>query len=163
MENFTVDNHFHIVMEVAISNLEEHKETLPLKLFPLSQLRQIAKQSLSALQYLHSQGFTHRDIKPPNILVTKVGTRLTPIKIKIADFGIASEKIDLATLCGTPGWLAPEILKAAVEKAKNPNYVVKYTNAVDIWCLGTILNQLLDDLYNLHRHQPEMGKIFAKP
>mmetsp|Transcript_19920 Transcript_19920/g.28025 ORF Transcript_19920/g.28025 Transcript_19920/m.28025 type:complete len:333 (-) Transcript_19920:202-1200(-) len=87
-----------------------------------------------ALQYLHSIGIVHRDLKPENLIYAN---RDANSVIKITDFGLAklkSPKSDnmMETACGTPGYVAPEVLKKQ-----------KYNNAVDVWSLGVILYILL--------------------
>ena len=64
---------------------------------------------LEGLDYLHSQGVIHRDIKGANILTTKDG------KVKLADFGVStilnSDREDKnISLAGTPYWMAPEVI-----------------------------------------------------
>lgn len=88
-------------------------------------------QMVSACKYLHDQGITHRDLKPENILLS---TDDKETLIKITDFGL-SKFVDagslMKTFCGTPTYLAPEILKTAGAGA--------YTKAIDAWSLGVIL------------------------
>jgi len=88
-----------------------------------------------AIKYLHSIGVVHRDLKPENLLY------LNPrpdSPIKITDFGLAKIKggqgtaDSMTTACGTPGYVAPEVLK------NEP-----YDKAVDMWSLGVILYILL--------------------
>ena len=87
------------------------------------------KALCEALGYLHSRQVVHRDLKPENILCE--GQTL-----KIADFGLArvvSKGDMLKTVCGTPGYVAPEILM-------NQGYD---SGAVDMWSMGVILYILL--------------------
>lgn len=89
----------------------------------LSSLWQFANQSQ------HDRNIVHRDIKPENILL--VDKDLT---VKIADFGLAKiigEESFTTTLCGTPSYVAPEILE--------PTNRRRYTRAVDVWSLGVVL------------------------
>lgn len=70
--------------------------------------RKIMKQVMEALVHCHSLGVVHRDIKPENILLDK------DFNVKVTDFGFAKELQTgerLYEVCGTPGYLAPELLK----------------------------------------------------
>ena len=76
-----------------------------------------------ALDYLHAQNVVYRDLKPENLLLDRDG------HLKITDFGFAKKLTDRTwTLCGTPEYLAPEIIQS---KGHN--------KAVDWWALGTRL------------------------
>ena len=64
-----------------------------------------------ALQHIHSMNIIHRDIKPENLLLETKDTSM--MSLKIADFGLARvlDTDSLAsTTCGTPGYVAPEVL-----------------------------------------------------
>ncbi|PGH18765.1 CAMK/RAD53 protein kinase [Helicocarpus griseus UAMH5409] len=95
-----------------------------------NEARKVFLQLFKGLKYLHERNIVHRDIKPENILL--VDDRLT---VKLADFGLAKiigEDSFTTTLCGTPSYVAPEIL------VENPRHR-KYSRAVDIWSLGVVL------------------------
>lgn len=88
----------------------------------------------SALIYLHSLNICHRDIKPENLLICDASNPNRKI-LKLGDFGLAvhlSPGHKLYTVCGTPNYVAPEIL---AEKG--------YDHAVDIWAAGVIAYVLL--------------------
>ena len=82
---------------------------------------------LKALVYLHSNGIAHRDLKPENILYSSS-------KWKLADFGSSNyrEKISKETVCGTPEYIAPEMILKAGHDEK-----------VDIWAFGIVYYELL--------------------
>lgn len=91
--------------------------------------RRYFQQLISAVGYCHARGVFHRDLKPENLLLDESGN------LKVSDFGLSAVKeqvgVDglLHTLCGTPAYVAPEILaKKGYDGAK-----------VDIWSCGVIL------------------------
>ncbi|MCJ1306415.1 hypothetical protein MMC25_000057 [Agyrium rufum] len=91
--------------------------------------RTIFVQLFQGIKYLHERNVVHRDIKPENILMVDKN-----LSIKIADFGLAKiigEESFTSTLCGTPSYVAPEILENSKHR--------KYTRAVDVWSLGVVL------------------------
>lgn len=84
---------------------------------------------MSGLRYLHKRGIVHRDVKPQNVLLTAAGV------VKIADFTFArhvEQQQMLETMCGTPLYIAPEIMDGAPYDAK-----------CDLWSLGIMLYQYL--------------------
>ncbi|XP_011339425.1 phosphorylase b kinase gamma catalytic chain, skeletal muscle/heart isoform isoform X2 [Ooceraea biroi] len=97
--------------------------------------RYIMRQVFEGIQHVHNQGIVHRDLKPENILLDD------NLNVKITDFGFArmlkfGEKLE--DLCGTPGYLAPEVLKCNMfENAEG------YGFEVDIWACGVIMFTLL--------------------
>jgi serine/threonine protein kinase len=93
----------------------------------------------------------HRDLKPQNMLVTKWDAVTDTPTIKLADFGLAGIDLEGETYCGSPGYIAPEVVEAEkvrkIQKKMGIKTVkLKYTNAVDIWALGKILWDLVRDL-----------------
>jgi len=91
----------------------------------------LIKQVLSAVAYMHEEGVVHRDLKPENLLYYSPDVES---KIMISDFGLSKmeESGVMATACGTPGYVAPEVL------AQKP-----YGKAVDVWSIGVISYILL--------------------
>lgn len=93
------------------------------------------KQLFEAVEYIHSNDVVHRDLKPENILLDD------NYNIKVTDFGFArviEPKERLTDLCGTPGYLAPELLRASwYENAEG------YGKEVDLWACGVIMYTLL--------------------
>uniref|UniRef100_A0A5F9D715 Calcium/calmodulin-dependent protein kinase type 1B n=1 Tax=Oryctolagus cuniculus TaxID=9986 RepID=A0A5F9D715_RABIT len=91
----------------------------------------LVAQVLGAVSYLHSLGIVHRDLKPENLLYA---TPFEDSKIMVSDFGLSKIQAGnmLGTACGTPGYVAPELLE------QKP-----YGKAVDVWALGVISYILL--------------------
>ncbi|XP_032069596.1 calcium/calmodulin-dependent protein kinase type IV [Thamnophis elegans] len=90
------------------------------------------KQILEAVAYLHANGIVHRDLKPENLLYA---TQAPDAPLKIADFGlskIVADHVTMKTVCGTPGYCAPEILRGCA-----------YGSEVDMWSIGIITYILL--------------------
>lgn len=102
------------------------------------QIKVIIRQLLKGLCIMHQNGFTHRDLKPQNILVVKDNP---DIWVKIGDFGITKrvpqDGTSLRTETGTSGYVAPEVLGYHDQESS------KYTNAVDLWSFGCICHRLL--------------------
>jgi len=99
--------------------------------FSEKEAAEVIKTVTEAIKYLHGIRIVHRDLKPENLLYE---SPLHNAKIKITDFGLAKARAasDMQTACGTPGYVAPEVLKNE-----------KYGPAVDMWSIGVILYILL--------------------
>eukprot|EP01091_Cochliopodium_minus_P019036 TRINITY_DN786_c0_g1_i1.p1 TRINITY_DN786_c0_g1~~TRINITY_DN786_c0_g1_i1.p1 ORF type:complete len:477 (-),score=152.34 TRINITY_DN786_c0_g1_i1:100-1530(-) len=92
----------------------------------------LTRKMVDALRYLHSKGIAHRDLKPENILLAN---QLSDTDVKLADFGLSrmiDESTMMKTACGTPTYVAPEVLKAT-----------GYGPEVDMWSIGVITYILL--------------------
>ncbi|KAI9271308.1 kinase-like domain-containing protein, partial [Sporodiniella umbellata] len=93
----------------------------------------LVRQMLEGLRYLHSQDIVHRDIKPENLLFK---TTEEDSDLLITDFGLSKLLKDhdqvLTTACGTPGYVAPEVLLGT-----------GHGTPVDIWSVGVIMYTLL--------------------
>jgi serine/threonine protein kinase len=103
------------------------------------------KGLLKGIRHLHRLGIMHRDLKLENIMVRD--NHPTNVKPVIVDLGLA-ENIDstkyLYTRCGTPGYVAPEVLQI---KSDDKNKT--YTQACDLFSLGVIFHIMYDLYVNL--------------
>lgn len=96
----------------------------------------LIRQVLYATEYMHSQGVVHRDLKPENLLYY---SESDDSKIMVSDFGLSqieNSESNMATACGTPGYVAPEVL--CVQDGK-----CGYGKEVDCWAIGVIAYILL--------------------
>ncbi|KAJ8598783.1 hypothetical protein CTAYLR_010182 [Chrysophaeum taylorii] len=127
--------YFHIVMDL-IQGGELFDRIVAKDYYNEREARDVVRTLLDVLGYLHYEcAIVHRDIKPENILCvcTKDDTR-----IKLCDFGFAvrldnaNSTACLTKLCGTPQYVAPEILRR-----------VPYGAAVDLWSVGVVSYILL--------------------
>lgn len=126
---FEDDDFVFVVLEICRrrSLLELHKRR---KAVTEPEARYYMSQLLKGVQYLHNNRVIHRDLKLGNIFLND------DMEVKIGDFGLAT-KIEFdgerkKTLCGTPNYIAPEVLCK-----KGHSY------EVDVWSLGCILYTLL--------------------
>ncbi|KAA1471991.1 Pkinase-domain-containing protein [Dentipellis sp. KUC8613] len=114
----------------------------------------LVRTIMGAVKYLHDSGVVHRDLKPENLLFR---TPAEDADIMIADFGLSrimeEEKFNLLTeICGTPGYMAPEIFKKT-----------GHGKPVDIWAMGVITYFLLAGYtpFDRDNQQQEMEAIIA--
>ncbi|XP_033898936.1 serine/threonine-protein kinase H1-like [Acipenser ruthenus] len=133
IEVFETQERVYMVMELATGG-ELFDRIIAKGSFTERDATRVLQMVLDGVKYLHTLGITHRDLKPENLLYYHPGS---DSKIMITDFGLAStrkkgDECLMKTTCGTPEYIAPEIL------VRKP-----YTNAVDMWALGVISYILL--------------------
>ncbi|XP_062484460.1 maternal embryonic leucine zipper kinase isoform X3 [Pezoporus occidentalis] len=90
------------------------------------------RQIVSAIAYVHSQGYAHRDLKPENLLIDEEHN------LKLIDFGLCAKPkggldYHLNTCCGSPAYAAPELIQGKA-------YI---GSEADIWSMGVLLYALL--------------------
>ncbi|KAJ2725569.1 bleomycin hydrolase [Coemansia sp. Benny D115] len=99
--------------------------------FTAGEVKSLVHQMLCGLEYCHRRQVVHRDLKPPNVLLTRAG------EVKLADFGMARlfhvPRRPMTPQVATLWYRAPELLMGATE----------YTAAVDLWSVGCVLGELL--------------------
>jgi len=124
---FEHDGDFYIVMEyIDGPTLDELVKADPPP--DLERVLQITRAILTTLEYAHRQGIVHRDIKPTNIMIDRVG------QVKIIDFGVAKGEADtdltqVGTSLGSPRYMAPEQFspKGALDWVRCDIYAVGVT------------------------------------
>ncbi|CAD8203162.1 unnamed protein product [Paramecium octaurelia] len=122
-------------------------------------VRSILQQLLLGIKMCHQQNIIHRDMKLENVVLTKTNK---PENIKIIDFGLAifNTQNHPFSICGTPGYIAPEILNYEDNKYKSEQFI--YTPQIDMFGIGAMLYRIMtrEPLFNadktkelLHKNQ----------
>jgi len=124
---FETPNDLFLVLEL-VSGGELFDQIVERGSYSESDAANLIRQVLEGIAYMHRHGVVHRDLKPENLLCASANV------IKIADFGLSKdvESGNLQTSCGTPSYVAPEVLLGG-----------QYDNEVDIWSIGVITYVLL--------------------
>ena len=127
--HFEDDNNFYLVMPLAVKG-QLYRVLRKFRKFDERTAAQILRETISALQYLHSFNppIIHRDIKPENLLLNEGG------RVLLADFGWSNfnDGEVRKTFCGTPEYIAPEMLQKKGHDTR-----------VDIWSVGVLMFELL--------------------
>lgn len=109
--------------------------TLSCYRFSMKEKLEVCLQILEGIEYLHERDIAHRDIKPENIVFDY------NMKPKIIDFGMSQEKQDCTrTYCGTPNYMAPEIITKGLYDGKK----------ADIWSFAVTAHVLITQESPIH-------------
>jgi serine/threonine protein kinase len=127
------DGQIYLIMEYCEDgDLKKYLRRQPMK---EKHVRYYLKQLMEGLKYLKTRNIIHRDLKPQNLLLSNDKKVL-----KISDFGFAkalsSEESLAETMCGTPYYMAPEIM-----------HNKKYQSKADLWSVGIIMYEMSFGMY----------------
>ena len=133
-EMIDTPNQLYIILDyVKGISLQELAKQRSRQRFKMSETRKIFKQVAEAVHYMHSKNICHRDLKLDNILLEE-DTKM----VKLIDYGFSvvvnGNRGHLKIFCGTPSYMAPEIVR------KDESYEGK---PVDVWALGVLLYVML--------------------
>jgi len=137
-ELYKTRDYFFVIME-KLNGGELFERICECEYYSEMDARNVCKTIFDAIAYCHSQHVAHRDLKPENLLLVHPSSSED---VKIADFGFAKRVPrlnSLTTRCGTPSYMAPEIVNA-----------IPHDERVDNWSLGVILFTLLGGYSPFH-------------
>jgi serine/threonine protein kinase len=122
---------------------------------------------IDAVEFLHSKGWVHRDIKPKNILLkSELDEGVVRRVCKLSDFGISSKYINskgqvikFGGVIGTEPFIAPEIFDLWAYPKTADKYDARLT---DIWALGVVLYNMVTAMYPFNYHDRKVMLDYQK-
>jgi len=146
---FESSSKLYLVMELVTGG-ELFNKIVEIGAYTEQTAKEIVRQILEGVKYLHSLSIAHRDLKPTNLLLKSSEDS----EIKIADFGLSKilgPDSMMQTACGTPIYVAPEVLKGE-----------GYDKEVDLWSVGVIMYILLCGFPPFFDDGENMGQLFEQ-
>ncbi|KAJ7157065.1 kinase-like domain-containing protein, partial [Mycena crocata] len=148
-DHFMTRDHFFLVFEMYGDSLSTVLNSTRISSIPMYQAKEITRQLLQAIRFLHDHGIVHTDLRPSNVLfvsnetVTQTfygmsnafrsRTVLKSTEIRVVDFGsVCEDAASLSGLVGLAGYRAPEVMMQW-----------RWTNTVDHFALGCIIVRIL--------------------
>lgn len=149
-EIYETDDNLFLVMDLFRGG-DLHTEVTTNGNFSEQKAHTVFTQLFTAIKYLHGNNIVHRDLKLENILLKRSDEHLL---LKVSDFGLSkilrpSNVEFMKTRCGTPAYVAPEILLGE-----------NYTSSVDIWSLGVVLYVIVFGQYPFE--SPHLHEMYEK-
>merc|ERR1712072_657628 len=129
-EVYETETEIQMVMEL-LEGADLFDRIINKQKYPEDEAKELMKRVCDGVKHLHDKNIMHRDLKPENILLASPDN---DVNCKVGDFGLSRlfpeggpKEQKTGTLCGTPGYVAPEVLNRA-----------QYSYGVDVWSLGVI-------------------------